>query len=79
MEDKNSELERKLLALTDANRGLILSNEEHKLSLLRAAACIGAEIEREACIDVVATSGDQFASVTHQAEVQARIRVRGGK
>lgn len=37
----------------------------------------GAEVERKECIDVVATSGDQFASVVGQAEVQKRIRARG--
>lgn len=49
------------------------------LSIFREAAAIGAELEREGCVDVIATSGDVFRSVVDQAAAQARLRARGGR
>jgi hypothetical protein len=60
-------------------RALVESPDDELVKVLVLASKIGADLERQACIDVIATSGDLFASVVDQAEAQKRIRERGSK
>jgi hypothetical protein len=72
-----SEFERRLRKLAEVPDGPLLGHDLERYEFALAAARIGAEVERDQCITVVATSGDQFASILAQAEVQKRIRARG--